>query len=318
MATTPPMRRCIIFIATLFSSLPTLAQKIHFADTANLWGFGAFNSDFCVYNFTSRLGSDTAIGGNTYYRTITNCTLLPCPGFSPVCIDQSGYFVREDTLAHKVYFLNQSIDAAEHVLYDYNLQLSDTIVYHCPWTTFTDSVARIDSTLINGVYHKVWFLMTKHHGTLILRQYTVVEGLGCLRNPYFPAYGACTDGAEWLLCFSQTGVYPAFTSPLLDCSGDTSSFTNSTFCSTTMAVAQPQPTKQLSIYPNPAFDEIVIDEVAPNSKFIISDLVGRQVMYGTLQNGHSTLAVNCLKSGSYQISIIETSGWKRVMRFVKE
>src|ERR1035437_1492907 len=203
------------FISILLLLLPfsSIAQKIRFSDNRNQGTTLGFASDTQPFQNVFIFGTDTLAYG-MIYKPIHNLQHPYFCGWFTGCSGGGGpllnFLIREDTIAHIVYCRNVSAyttDTLEHILYNYNFNIGDSINYK----GFIDTVASIDSTLINGIYHKIFNFQNKAHG----RSYTVLEGVGCTNNPVFPAsFGACFEYGESLFCFSQNGVRPAIHAPI--------------------------------------------------------------------------------------------------------
>ena len=61
-------------------------------------------------------------------------------------------------------------------------------------------------------------------------------------------------------------------------------------------------TIELDLYPNPANDQLILNNTSSANAYVICDLTGRVVLNGTLVEGKNTIAITNLESGQYVIS----------------
>ncbi len=87
---------------------------------------------------------------------------------------------------------------------------------------------------------------------------------------------------------------------------------------TKLGLASPQPyPKERVPYPNPATDELHIDNCA-NSDLIIYNLLGREMLAAKLKSDKETVGIKQLTPGTYLLKIITESGEVQNYRVVKE
>ena len=247
---------------------------------------------------------------SAYYR----CTSI-YGGVCPITFGAvESCLVREDTLAGVVYYRidGLSVDTLEHVLYNYNLRVGDSIIYQ----TLIDTVESIDSTIVNGVYHKIFNFQNTVYGRM--RTYTVLEGIGCTNNPLLPVFfGACFEYGESLVCFSQNGIWPAAHAPInscaafgtICCSISVGVFDNVIGCSGALGSPVPQKEiKEVRISPNPANDIIEVTN-GYNDGLSVSlvDLTGISKKMVQIAPGKKQINISGLPPGLY-IATISSSG----------
>ena len=262
------------------------AQKIRFTDHRNSWKTAADGAD-CVYaNRYYFYGTDTTIHGNRYNRMLTRSEFSPSD-----CIDflfeyPGDFYIREDTIANKVYYLSYNVifspDTFDHILYDYTLNVGDSIAYG-PYGIHTmDSVTGIDSIFISGIKYKIFHLQNMAgYGTGF---YTIVEGLGCTGSPILPTFFvACFEYEERVLCFNQNSYYPPFNIPVNDlCAGwggDT--LNNNLGCLTLSRPIQNKKELIVNFNPNPADDLMLISTnvpFSPHTTLNIYDITGKNIL----------------------------------------
>ena len=159
------MKKLLLILLTTLS-VTVSAQKIRFTDSRNHWvTHGSAGMEGCYFDNYSQYGMDTVIYMHTYKQLYNSCSHLPgYPGCIPTCSMAQNMLIREDTIADIVYYRTWSSDTVEHILYDYNMNVGDTILYNLTSginATIVDSVINIDSIIINGVYHKVFTFVTR-------------------------------------------------------------------------------------------------------------------------------------------------------------
>ena len=326
-----------ITIALILLTFSVNAQKIRFINHGNQWttsGQQGVMPD-CPFKHTITYGPDTLLSGNIY-QVVSNYTYVDTitPGCSTIFHFDSLYYVREDTMAGMVYFRSPSIDTLEHILYNYNLIPGETINYnYIGYTGITDSLAKIDSVLINSRYYKLYYFIPKYPNPPDVRSYIVLEGIGCLVDPFFPVQGGCFEYMEGLNCFSQNGYYPPMPA-LLDsletnyyptsfpCSYYGHKFTNSCALSTQKLVI----INENTLFPNPANDLITIEMKETFSYYtqiVVYDYIGNCVYktYGSIGQKQLNINTSYWKDGLYFVNINDEtspnldnhSTWKKII-----
>jgi len=266
-----PMKRTL-FIALLFLlSFPSFGQKIHFSDSTNVW--------HCMYD-----GGDPYYSGVSVYNYIGD-TIIHDTAYK---ILNSNIYIREDTLLRKVFVIGNSpyqiaVDTTEQILYDYTLQIGDTFK-----TTYVSHiVANMDSVVINGIWHKTWYLVpdsTTTYGDFGARDYYVIEGIGCLDEPTFPIFPFEFEYESGLLCFSNNSSTP-LVAPKVDYY-----FDNASSCH----LETKRVTKKSSsaaIIPNPISEtsKIVFSYSIPSGSVVVVNDMGQVVVNTTFQNKDEVL-----------------------------
>src|ERR1043165_5799097 len=121
------MRLLLTYLFLAFT-LCSSAQKIRFTDSTNTWVTYWNNAD-CGYIAHYYYSGDSSYHGY-YYRNLFRVStriwsVEPCSTY----MIQSMY-IREDTVANMVFCRNLGTgDTTERVLYDYNLNVGDSIHY---------------------------------------------------------------------------------------------------------------------------------------------------------------------------------------------
>jgi hypothetical protein len=294
----------LFYFIPLFCSLSSSAQKLHF--TNNTWSTtmidGTMGScpidNYGVYSITG----DTLIGGKDY-KIISGGA---CPHH------YTGY-VREDTFAGMVYI---NINDTERILYNYNLHLGDTIHFaafdsHLPlYIHYTDSVIKVDSTMINGVYHKIFSLVEidSAHNTGGFSSDAYIEGIGSVQGPLYPVF--VPNGFEFtetLRCFYDDTAHDIVKAPYhLSLIGHPANDTfknNCTLAVSHIALLVPE----IKISPNPAFNivNLAINNMPSNfnCSYSINDITGRQLKKENINSSKQQIDISNLQPGIYLITI---------------
>lgn len=314
----------ILHICCLLISFGSFAQKIHYTDRSNYWVTkaahlpGPYELRRYIY-----FGNDTVIAGKTY-RSLKNHNECIIPGCT---ITQSPlYFVREDTLANIVYYINNPYtDPTERILYNFNLKVGDSIYHMEPSCSRLDTVFALDSAIINGVYHKVWAFNMAHDysgtaSTIYPEQYTIVEGVGSIFSYWYP-FGYCTGstgsvGAETgaLECFYHDSVAVAVYLPFYaGCNvffppepGASSEFTLHDCLK--LSVSSTNLLKAVSVYPNPANEKVIISGSYQEISISITDAVGSMKYTGVIQSGSSDIVTQFWSPGVYILTLSNQVG----------
>ncbi len=300
----------ILSILLIFVGLNTNAQKIRYTDHRNQWVSYGAGITICPFNRILHYGTDTTISGIAYHHLVEQINMLSTAGCLPSTGSQD-YVVREDTTAGIIYYRElipfTTTDTNEHVYFDYNLHTGDTIRFL--GNTVRDTVLLVDSTLINGVYHKVFVMGS--NGTMSM--YTFVEGVGCMKYPYVTFMDGCFSAHEQLICFSQDGVNTDMNFMVYQCYNTPTSFNNISSC-TALSVPEIQTTHaDITIAPNPAYDHVDITTnhtFAASTVIRIYDITGKCVFKTQTDNTKSMQTINTSSwpDGLYMVIIQDNSG----------
>ncbi|MGB4849269.1 MAG: T9SS type A sorting domain-containing protein [Saprospiraceae bacterium] len=234
---------------------------------------------------------DTIIDGVTYFKLYTTFHYE----VEELYHHQTSYsydsvgptFLRYDTLLKRVYHL-PAIDSTERLIYDFNLQVGDTIPFQFPYFE-AKVIGSIDTISVFGVQAKRFFL---DFGDIGFYQFNfIIEGIGGSNGllqfqPEYPYLG----GGFYMTHFNcfQSGD-SIFSPENLDCP----------FIDFVSGIKQPQNENTLTVSPNPTqvFFALTISEELLNSTFTITDCLGRVIQSFPLQEINSTSQLN--SSGIY-------------------
>ncbi len=74
----------------------------------------------------------------------------------------------------------------------------------------------------------------------------------------------------------------------------------------------------MSIYPNPVYDELQVENANPNSEYKLYNLAGTILQHGVLQYSSNTIQLNTLPPGMYLLQIADSKGERTVHRIIKQ
>lgn len=258
-----------IFAILAFTSF---AQKIRFSDTTNVWREIAMYDWPPDYNdYECRYQCDTIRGGIKYQILRGS-------------VWTSGeVLIREDTSASKVYvtILGGGCDSTEHVLYDYDWQVGDTIIRDVR-EHYVHVISAIDSTLANSIWHKVWHFQaisaSSGSSSIGTKNFDVIEGIGCTDDPIFSLFPMNFEAASKLYCFSDQFGTPSVNPKV------SGYFDNGSSC--TLGANQFTKKKEALIIPNPVGQTskiILPSNILSGALAVIND-VGQTVFMLSFQN----------------------------------
>ncbi len=192
------MKIYLLIAILILDTNTSFCQKMRFSDSTNKWTFITKTTGGTQYTDTGTYAGDTLIDNKKYSILGTS-------------------YIREDTLANKVYVRNSinglgQIDTTEQVLYNYNLSVGDSVSVNDSIFSTKNWVVAMTTTMINGISYKVWEFKGLYFDSLSTPyNYYIIEGIGCTnglfypmtRNPYYDTY------SNQLACFKHNGnQYP--------------------------------------------------------------------------------------------------------------
>jgi len=220
------------------------------------------------------------------------------------------YFREEN---NKVFLLPDT-NAAEILLYDFNLELGDIYETSYGWG-LTDSISmtvqNISETEIeDGSIRKEYYLRTENGS----HEITWLEGIGDPRWLfYFPAYVGSVSGGYSLLCHVQSGALVLSN--------------NFNYCST-VNNTNINTTSQLKISPNPFHSQTTIELSTINLERIeIYNILGQKVWEMSMENLSSrlfiegqtslTLDLEFLRAGTYHLMLFDQERNEHLAKIIK-
>ncbi len=294
MKTTQMKKYLFIIFALLTLSSRSQTSVYHpMPDSSSVWNFQRDVSCSSVFwytnNFSITISGDTIISSQTYHKLLkpfftqfSNST--SCTGGESV-----GYLgaFRQETINKKVFFI-QPYDSLEMLLYDFNMQVGDTVKgYIEQFASQKDTVISIDSILVGSDYRKMW---------KINQDYNIffIEGIGSTNGLIEPSMAGLIGnfGSVGLTCFQQNGqsLYPDTSSncELITSTNHTDYISN-----------------QINIYPNPSNGSFTIDFDKANIKeFRLHDLFGNLILCNQTITQFK-ISIDNLRSGMYILTLID-------------
>lgn len=290
------------------------AQKFHFSDTSNIWKVEYYKLHDGRYPYQSTWSCrylDTTIMEN-------GITYLVFKSEE----DFRSALIREDTLAQKVYAkfkpdiynrsvgLGQSVnDTNEFVLYDYSLNIGDTLKMplsiHPNFDTTYHYLIGLDSILIDGLWYKVQEFLYSAGPFGIYDSYKVIEGIGSLTGPISLQPLVNFEAKHQLFCFENRGTGPLLDEPVYT---GIMPFTNKCIpfhSNIDEGVIDPDIWR---IYPNPSRDQITIASDKEKIRVNIYDVFGSTVYKSGQYQMKTVIDVTHWSTGLYIIEIEDTKG----------
>jgi len=249
------------------------------------------------------MNGDTSIGGNSYHKIYIPLFLDTSQCFGNSAL--AGYYfgcVRQDTSLKRVYFIER-LASTENLLYDFSLEIGDTI--HGLLTNWGDCaddsvITEIDSILINGNYRKRWKVPT-----MLMPQH-IIEGIGYLGGPFTPI---CSwEGRDDLSCFTQDNVV------LYE---DSFNVTHPGLCGIINSVSPVEKKPTTFLYPNPVFEEAMLETPAQPAVLSIYNYLGILVLERKIISNKTILQLEDLHDGIYFYCLTDSSLRVHVNSFIK-
>jgi len=285
----------LIFSLSLPLSILSQSNNYHpFPTEDAIWreSFGGYQSGCSDYQCI--ITGDTLIGDFTYSKIQKSgviyfldewgwCTWVPMYYFNYY----QGAF-RNDTTNRRVYFHTSNVDT---LLYDFDLNIGDTlpITYTNPSVDFF--VKTIDSILIGGEYRKRFGITSVYDTTYVFVE--LIEGIGSTFGLLSPIFVPFEFGSN-LDCFIQDGEtlypYPSYS------------------CNLITGIDQNQDeSPSFQIYPNPVseFARISFSNQIFDTDLLLFNLYGEEVL--TIMNISNTNLINVsnLPAGIYLYRIVQ-------------
>lgn len=219
------------------------------------------------------LGLDVVIGAHSY---------------QPV----GGFYVRGDS-AGKVYVFDQD-SMQEYLLYDFNMQMGDTVKYFWSDTLVVEYVGPV--TVSDGSVRNAYDL---YYPGMSGYGYHLIEGIGCLTHPFSPVPEPIVSGSSYLRCFFRNNhiVYTIST------------------CVTDASL--PLETNEVTVLPNPVRDRLQLKGLGPieNANFQFWNANGKACSFPGLGEGEWDLREAA--PGLYVLQVSQGKG-SQSLRFVVE
>lgn len=291
----------LIFMASVFCTGSLKAQTYHklLDSTETSWyifndaigvkpaGHQSTNSTFYPQSGKYSAKTDTVIGSHRYKRFYQD---YYTPGFNnPNLVG----FMREDTVARQVYFLDQA--GTEDLLYDFSLSIGNTVSLNFPDVSGslpqgTYTVVAVDTVLTRVGYRKQLSLLTAGSDTL-----RHIESIGSIIHPVY-LYGTYYHSGQFEWTFNScsypyefglackysntTKYYQSCTYLLAQMSGCIYEYDSCNYYNACNALHELNTVIQYKLSPNPAYDKATIDISMDREDLVyieVYDVTGRVV-----------------------------------------
>lgn len=247
--------------------------------------------------FSYRLQGDTIINLITYHNIIQSGTFnahcnIGGDNWGVINNVWAGAY-RQEIAQKKVFFIGPNTSGAECLLYDFNLNVGDTLHPGTCDNQFGCSspviVISIDSVLVGNNYRKRYNL--EMNG--MYPNDTLIEGIGATSG-LLETICAFESGGN-LICFSQNNQ-PQYPDTSVTCE-----------LITKLPEIKNEPT--FSVFPNPVNDNFTIEQNGSlqATNFEIMNSLGQLIYFGKL-NDITTVSTTNFSKGAYFIRFISSKG----------
>ena len=296
------MKKLLFFIFISYLSFSKAQTNVYhpFPDSNAVWNETAWyvdNNAMVYYTLPTILFLDRdTIISSLHYKKILGSG-YKTNGFSYCCYYYNTYqgAIRQDSIHRKVYYSNTYF--TDTLLYDFNLNIGDTLP--TSYVNFQNSnyVSSIDSILIGTSYRKQYHISVRGSSFSGDSNYvSLIEGVGSTFGLIYQLTPPFESGST-LNCFSQNNV---------------TLYTNlNGNCDTTLSIKKTKNSLaniQIAIYPNPNNGSFII-EPSNNVKqtLQIFDINGKMALNQSI-NGKTTIDATNLADGVYNLSLLSNEG----------
>jgi hypothetical protein len=298
--------RFVVILATVIcqtgiSPLLVYSQSYHKLIRTNTYWDNYFTDVMCYSNIDRIFftGSDTIISGISYKmsRQFPFAAVYQGPLCPPFVIDTISFstfsFIREDTIARKVYIYASEYSQPDQLLYDFSLKVGDTLKSEYNGDD-TFIVTAIDTVTLNdGEFRKKFIFNNNPYFNYY------IESLGGSDGLFTPYYEPNSGG---YFCISQN---------------DTSLW--GTECDYYFVGMKEKQESKLSLYPDPAIDIITIEiSITPaQNQLSIMNACGDELITRQITQPKTQIDVSSLPSGIYFVRLT-SDRMAFVGKFVKQ
>lgn len=257
------------------------------------WNVSQVGSGLCKHIKYILNGADTIIQSKVYHKiTKTEVSYAQLTNgmcdYNTVTAINTGYAgaIRNDSLVKKVYFVIPNVNK-DTLLFDFSLNVGDTIRTYIATTCGNRKVISIDSVLVGGTYHKRLHTTECYFGG---QDVEFIEGVGSNlglieRIPSMGSYNIIGS----LNCFSRNAqsLYP------------TNSTTN---CPLINSIYNTEINNQVSIHSNEK--TINVKQTSNNyTNYLIYSTTGNVISKGMIESPNITINLKDAVNGIYFISL---------------
>lgn len=288
------MKKILVLFSTFFALITNGQTYYSFPDSNAVWNFqrvwycwaGVPSPVSESYSIT--FSGDTIISSQTYHKLNVPFLQTPMTSCGPgtTAINTYKGAIRQDTIIKKVFFVPPS-DTVEQLLYDFNMQVGDTVKgYIEAWAYPIDTVQSIDSVLVGSTFRKRWNINFGY-------DIHIIEGIGSTYGLIEHSPGNQPDWYEYsITCFQQDGqpLYPA---------------TSTTCQLITGTNSIDKFSAQIKVFPNPSLGSFTIDfDKLTIKEMRLTDILGN-VVFKQRNFEQTKINIDKLPSGTYILTIID-------------
>ncbi len=287
--------KTLLLLLILTTTLTARSQSGNyhpFPDSNAVWNWN-FIQYYCTpftpfdedYSYT--FDGDTMIGSVQYHKINTPFIQVNNPGCGTHNDDGYKGCIRQD-IANKKVFCILPNDSVENVIFDFNLQVGDTIPTIPYFSCYSKLlVTQIDSVLIGITYRKRWLSSSS--------AFAIIEGIGA-NWEFLQPMCEVLDGATGVItCFTQNSI-PVLPDSLYNCA----LITNINSISDIQT--------SVKLFPNPFHTSMTITLNDENATMEIYSSIGKFVRQVRITERSTVINRNSLADGIYFYRLLTDNG----------
>jgi hypothetical protein len=289
------MKKIIPFLLSFMAACCFAQQYVPFPTSNAVWRENGVNHSSGIPGtyehsfYEIKITGDTIINNLTYHALESSGFgqawynfIGPYPAGVPGEVCCGG--IREDSMK-RIYYYDYAL-GMEYLLYDFNLNLGDTLPSTMMCYSDRNVIVGIDSINVNGTFHKRYQIADTSYLTLPFGYY--IEGIGStmgLTGGQLHMTEMPFEVYSWLICYAINGtttlIDGIFTNYQYDCDLLNDIRNNN--------ISSPQ---SITIFPNPARDQFSVASIQQSiSSIKVFDILGNEI-YSSAFNSTSCI-VHC-------------------------
>jgi hypothetical protein len=299
------MKKILLLISTILTISATAQRSGYypFPDSNATWNlhylFYCMSGGITDEQYSITMSGDTAINSLVYHKIIAPYIQGTITGgcLSSISAGYKGA-IRQDIAGRKVYIIPPGT-SAEQLLYDFNMEVGDSVKGYLESFNGKDVVESIDSVFTGSRYLRRWYINHCYHIYFI-------EGIGSTYGLVEVSPGCITD--LWdieITCFQQNGQtqYP---DTAMDCKLITSINSKE---------KNPNPVK---VFPNPSNGNFTVQFEEPMSirEIRLTGLPGNEILHQQI-NRESKINIGDLPAGIYFLTITGKDDRTTTMKIIR-
>jgi hypothetical protein len=253
------------------------------------------NPPFMIHDdYNLFIAGDTTAGDYTYHKLYTNGHR-----YAELHPDDEYYYnryfgaFRNEPENKKVWFLSQGEDVPA---YDFNLAIGDTLPESIITNQIINIVVAVDSVLVGDVYHKRFHLST-HDGEPYA---ALIEGIGSTCGAFSMIQPVFESGNDlWCARLNNDVIW---------------NYDPGNPCLLMVGVEEPEPVKELAIYPNPSGGLFYIRTTAQTIRTEVFNSMGKQIVI--LNDINKPIDLSEQPDGVYLVKFVNHNNEAVVRRIV--